>query len=59
MGVHEMPDQYHIFTLLIPFAVLAPYMSMSKWKENFLPPNQHGVISPIWNVQAAETIGYQ
>ncbi|KAH9960198.1 hypothetical protein BC827DRAFT_1268418 [Russula dissimulans] len=40
---------YHIFTLLIPFAVLAPYMSTSKWKENFLPPNQkHRVISPIW-----------
>jgi len=33
---------------LIPFAILAPYMSMSKWKENFLPPNQHRVINPIW-----------
>jgi hypothetical protein len=54
-----MLDQYHIFTLSIPFAVLAPYRSTLKWKENFLPPNQHGVISPIWNVQAAETIGYQ
>jgi len=34
--------------LLIPFAVLAPYMSMSRWKDEFLPPNQHRVINPIW-----------
>jgi len=39
---------YYIVTLLIPFAVLAPYMSMSRWKDEFLPPNQHRVISPIW-----------
>ncbi|KAI0250399.1 cation transport protein-domain-containing protein [Lactifluus subvellereus] len=39
---------YYIVTLLIPFAVLAPYMSMAKWKDNFLPPNQHRVINPIW-----------
>ncbi|KAI0299527.1 cation transport protein-domain-containing protein [Russula brevipes] len=39
---------YYILTLLIPFAVLAPYMSMSKWKGNFQTPNQHRVINPIW-----------
>ena len=44
----RMHSQYHIVMLLIPFAVLAPYMSMSRWKDDFLPPNQHRAISPIW-----------
>ncbi|KAH8982179.1 cation transport protein-domain-containing protein [Lactarius hatsudake] len=39
---------YYFITLLIPIAVLAPYMSMSKWKDNFRPPNQHRVINPVW-----------
>ncbi|KAH8982284.1 TrkH-domain-containing protein, partial [Lactarius akahatsu] len=39
---------YYFITLLIPVAVLAPYMSMSKWKDNFQPPNQHRVINPVW-----------
>ncbi|KAH9983705.1 cation transport protein-domain-containing protein [Russula compacta] len=47
---------YYIIALLIPFAVLAPYMSMSKWKDNFLPPNQHRVINPIW-YSAFEVVG--
>ncbi|KAH9073448.1 cation transport protein-domain-containing protein [Lactarius deliciosus] len=39
---------YYFVTLLISVAVLAPYMSMSKWKDNFRPPNQHRVINPVW-----------
>jgi hypothetical protein len=46
-----MHGQYYISMLLIPFVVLAPYMSMPKWKDDFLPPNQHRVINPIWCVQ--------
>ncbi|KAI9442969.1 TrkH-domain-containing protein [Lactarius indigo] len=39
---------YYFGTLLISIAVVAPYMSMSKWKDNFRPPNQHRVINPVW-----------
>lgn len=39
---------YYLVTLLVPFAVIAPYMSMPKWKNNFLPPKQHRVINPVW-----------
>ncbi|KAH9030360.1 TrkH-domain-containing protein [Lactarius pseudohatsudake] len=39
---------YYFITLLISIAVLAPYMSMSKWKDNFWPPNQHRIINPVW-----------
>lgn len=39
---------YYLLTLLVSFAVVAPYMSMSKWKDNFLPPEQHRVINPVW-----------
>ncbi|KAH9060174.1 TrkH-domain-containing protein [Lactarius vividus] len=39
---------YYFLTLLISVAVLAPYMSMSKWKDNFRPPNQHRVINSAW-----------
>ncbi|KAF8470908.1 TrkH-domain-containing protein, partial [Russula ochroleuca] len=39
---------YYIAMLLIPLVALSPYMSMSKWKDDFLPPNQHRVINPVW-----------
>ncbi|KAI0265615.1 cation transport protein-domain-containing protein [Gloeopeniophorella convolvens] len=39
---------YFAVTILIPFAVIAPYMSISRWKEIFRPPNQHRVIDPVW-----------
>ena len=45
--------QYYILTLLISFTVLSPYMSMSRWKGNFLPPNQYRVINPVWLVRVA------
>ncbi|KAF8491090.1 hypothetical protein F5888DRAFT_1738493, partial [Russula emetica] len=31
-------------------------MSMSRWKDDFLPPEQHRVIIPIWNT-AFQVIG--
>ncbi|KAA1472120.1 hypothetical protein DENSPDRAFT_161945 [Dentipellis sp. KUC8613] len=43
-------------SMLIPFAVIAPYMSISRWKSNFLPPQQHRVIDPVW-YSAFEVMG--
>ena len=40
--------QYYFFSLVIPFVVLAPYMSQSRWANTFLIPNQHRNISPVW-----------
>lgn len=39
---------YYLVTLSVAFAVVAPYVSMPKWKDNFLPPQQHRVINPVW-----------
>ncbi|KAI0629974.1 TrkH-domain-containing protein [Trametes polyzona] len=39
---------YYIGLLSISFVVTAPYMSMSRWRENYLPPLQHKVINPVW-----------
>jgi len=41
-------SQYYFFSLAIPFAVIAPYISGSRWKDNFLIPTQHRNISPVW-----------
>ncbi|KAH8982185.1 hypothetical protein EDB86DRAFT_3086381 [Lactarius hatsudake] len=38
--------QFYLVTLLISFAVVSPYMSISKWKDNFRPPKRHRVINP-------------
>jgi len=40
--------QYYFFSLAIPFIILAPYMSQPRWADNFLIPNQHRNISPVW-----------
>lgn len=40
--------QYYFGLLAISFIVTAPYMSLSRWEENFLPPLQHKVINPVW-----------
>ncbi|TFK48774.1 TrkH-domain-containing protein [Heliocybe sulcata] len=39
---------YYIGILAVSFAVIAPYMSLPRWKSNFLPPQQHRAINPIW-----------
>ncbi|OCH93088.1 TrkH-domain-containing protein [Obba rivulosa] len=39
---------YYVGLLLISFAVIAPYMSLPRWRENFLPPMQHRKINPVW-----------
>ena len=40
--------QFYLGTIALGFVVVAPYMSISRWRENFLPPNQHRVINSTW-----------
>ncbi|TFY66085.1 hypothetical protein EVG20_g5004 [Dentipellis fragilis] len=47
---------YHFASLLIPFIVIAPYMSMSRWKPTFLQPLQHRDVNPVW-YSAFEIVG--
>ncbi|KAL0574295.1 hypothetical protein V5O48_007653 [Marasmius crinis-equi] len=39
---------YHILTQLLSFIVIAPYISQSRWKDNFVPPALHRKVSPVW-----------
>ncbi|CDO78022.1 hypothetical protein BN946_scf184907.g12 [Trametes cinnabarina] len=39
---------YHIGLQLLAFVVIAPYMSMNRWKADFLPPALHRPISSTW-----------
>ncbi|KAI9465251.1 cation transport protein-domain-containing protein, partial [Lactarius psammicola] len=39
---------YHISAQLLAFTIIAPYMSMDKWQDNFRPPQQHKPIIPAW-----------
>ena len=40
--------QYHVSVQLLAFTIIAPYMSMDKWKNDFLPPQQHRPVIPAW-----------
>jgi len=33
---------------MVPFTIVAPYISGPRWKDNFLMPAQHRNISPVW-----------
>ncbi|EIW52424.1 TrkH-domain-containing protein [Trametes versicolor FP-101664 SS1] len=39
---------YYLGLLGVSFIVTAPYMSMPRWQENYLPPLQHKVINSVW-----------
>ncbi|KAF7351098.1 Potassium transport protein [Mycena sanguinolenta] len=39
---------YHIGVQLIAFTVIAPYITQSRWREDFLPPMQHKKIHSTW-----------
>ncbi|KAG6828526.1 hypothetical protein H0H92_007654 [Tricholoma furcatifolium] len=39
---------FHILTQLIPFIVIAPYIAMPKWHENFVPPNEVRPQNTTW-----------
>lgn len=40
--------QYYLFSIAIPFVIVAPYISGSRWDAIFLIPTQHKNISPAW-----------
>ncbi|KAI0263834.1 cation transport protein-domain-containing protein [Gloeopeniophorella convolvens] len=39
---------YHIFVQLFAFTIIAPYMSINRWKEDFVPPQQHRPVNTSW-----------
>ncbi|RPD56080.1 TrkH-domain-containing protein [Lentinus tigrinus ALCF2SS1-7] len=39
---------YYLGFLSVSFIVTAPYMSLPRWQENYLPPLQHKKINPVW-----------
>ncbi|KAI9441617.1 cation transport protein-domain-containing protein, partial [Lactarius indigo] len=39
---------YHISAQLFAFTIIAPYISTDKWKNDFLSPQQHRPIVPVW-----------
>lgn len=45
-----MMRQYHILIQLLAWVAIAPYMSMSRWNDDFHPPQLYKNVSPIWSV---------
>ncbi|KAG6920213.1 hypothetical protein DXG01_004982 [Tephrocybe rancida] len=39
---------YHIIIQLIPFIIIAPYISMPKWRTNFVPPAEIRPQNTVW-----------
>ncbi|KAF9650993.1 TrkH-domain-containing protein [Thelephora ganbajun] len=39
---------YYLIIQATAFIVIAPYMSLPKWKRDFLPPNLYSDLSPVW-----------
>ncbi|KAH9965506.1 cation transport protein-domain-containing protein [Russula dissimulans] len=39
---------YHVCVQLLGFAIIAPYMSLAKWKNDFCPPRQKRPVIPAW-----------
>ncbi|KAI6046353.1 cation transport protein-domain-containing protein [Pisolithus marmoratus] len=39
---------YHFGIQIISFVVIAPYMSMSKWSSDFIPPALQRSVAPAW-----------
>ena len=42
------PFKYHFGVQAICFAVIAPYMSIPRWKTDFEPPNLIKSVNPVW-----------
>lgn len=49
-GLTHFSTQYHIFVQLACFIIIAPYMSLDKWKNDFRRPQQKRPIIPAWYV---------
>lgn len=45
--------QYHIGLQLLAFVIIAPYMSIARWREDFVPPALHKPVSSTWYVYFA------
>lgn len=43
-----LASQYHIGLQLLAFIVIAPYMSISRWHSDFIPPALHRAVPPAW-----------
>ncbi|KAH9944580.1 TrkH-domain-containing protein [Amylocystis lapponica] len=39
---------YHILSQLLSFVVIAPYISIPRWREDFQTPALHRNVSPVW-----------
>ncbi|THH30596.1 hypothetical protein EUX98_g3612 [Antrodiella citrinella] len=39
---------YYFGLMIIGLIIIAPYMYLPRWKANFVPPQQHRKISPMW-----------
>lgn len=39
---------YYLFTQLLAFTVIAPYISQPRWEETFVPPAVHKKVVPAW-----------
>ena len=46
----DCPSQYYLINQAVWFIVIAPYISLPQWKQNFVPPNLHSSLSPVWSV---------
>ncbi|EIW54439.1 TrkH-domain-containing protein [Trametes versicolor FP-101664 SS1] len=44
---------YHIGLQLLAFVIIAPYMSIARWREDFVPPALHKPVSSTWYVYSA------
>ena len=41
-------SQYHVLSQLFCFIIIAPYLSLPRWRSIFEPPNLHKYVSPVW-----------
>ncbi|KIJ31257.1 hypothetical protein M422DRAFT_104826, partial [Sphaerobolus stellatus SS14] len=39
---------YNLAIPIIAYIIIAPYMSLPKWRPDFKPPNQHKFVHPAW-----------
>ena len=55
-GLIHLSTQYHICVQLAGFTIIAPYMSLNKWKSNFRPPQQKRLVIPAWRVSLEQML---
>lgn len=40
--------QYHLILQLMALSIIAPYMSIPRWRSDFEPPNLHRPVPTTW-----------